>query len=397
VTAALTGLGSVARDLALRLSFMSMRDSKDQNRPFIDYCLARGRFQEGFAFASWLDDPELLAVARAGAEAAAEKAALGALREPQPERLHRVSLSRFAADRARALEAIGEADLQRGDGIIAGFSIRGGVAVVKAASVCPPAARGLQAKVDAGQGVRVALAACEKFAQIELKGETLASEQRFYWSGWRAPGDIALEISEAFGETADVFLLARGEGERLAWISLSADVPLFDLTTPSAVNVERGATPLPRRALVGAEMLTPAPEFPGPYFQPGPPSQHHPLVGRPALVRLKQAVFAGATGVRATFSIEHEQSRPIAFALWARRASSAVREVEGLADSEGFSGWVPVHAAFRKHAAEISFPEPLRQGYDLYLATRVVDFPDNNYCHAVWHDIFVIEATRDAD
>jgi hypothetical protein len=192
-------------------------------------------------------------------------------------------------------------------------------------------------------------------------------------------------------------LLARGEGERLAWISLAADVPLFDLTTASAVKVEPGATPLPRRALVGAESLTPAPEFPGPYFQPGPPSQHHPLVGRPALVRLKQAVFAGATGLRATFSIEHEQSRPIAFALWARRAGPAVREVEGLVDSEGFSGWVPVHAAFRKHTAEISFPEPLRQGYDLYLSTRVVDFPDNNYCHAVWHDIFVIEATRDAD
>jgi len=396
VTTALTGLGSVAHDLALRLSFMSMRDSEEQHRPFIDYCLARGRFQEGFAFASWLDDPELLALARGGAEAAAEKAALGALREPQPEHVHSISLSRFAADRARALETIGEADLRREDGIVASFPLRGGVAVVKAASLCPPAARRLQATVEAGEGVRVALAACEKFAQVELKGETLASEQRFYWSGWRAPGDIALDISAPFGETADVFLLARGEGERLTWNSLSADVPLFDLTTPSAVSVEPGATPLPRRALAGAECLTPAQDFPGPYFQPGPPSQHHPLVGRPALVRLKRAVFAGATGLRATFSIENEQSRPVAFALWARHTGPAVREVEGLEDSEGFSGWVPVHAAFRKHTAAISFPEPLRQAYDLYLATRVVDFPDNNYCHAVWHDIFVIEKTRDA-
>ena len=114
-------------------------------------------------------------------------------------------------------------------------------------------------------------------------------------------------------------------------------------------------------------------------------------------MRLKRAVFAGATGLRATFSIENEQSRPVAFALWARHTGPAVREVEGLEDSEGFSGWVPVHSAFRKHTAEISFPEPMRQAYDLYLATRVVDFPDNNYCHAVWHDIFVIETTRDAD
>ena len=54
------------------------------------------------------------------------------------------------------------------------------------------------------------------------------------------------------------------------------------------------------------------------------------------------------------------------------------------------------HAAFRKHSADIVFSEPLRQAHDLYLATKVVDFPDNNYCHAVWHDIFVMESTPSA-
>ena len=123
---------------------------------------------------------------------------------------------------------------------------------------------------------------------------------------------------------------------------------------------------------------------------------HHPLVGRPALVRLRRAVFQGATGLGATFGLEHEQSRPVEFALWARRPGPPVRAVAELADSAAFSGWTAARTAFRQYRAEIAFPEPLRQAHDLYLATRVVDFPDNNYCHAVWHDIFVIETKRSA-
>ena len=140
--------------------------------------------------------------------------------------------------------------------------------------------------------------------------------------------------------------------------------------------------------------MTPAPDHPGPYFVAGPPALHHPLAGRPALVRLRHAVFQGARGLRALFGVEHEQSRPVEFALWARRPGPVVRDVEGLADSAHFSGWTAVRAAFRQHRAEFVFDEPLRQPHDLYLATRVVEFPDTNYCHAVWHDIFVIESQR---
>ena len=123
---------------------------------------------------------------------------------------------------------------------------------------------------------------------------------------------------------------------------------------------------------------------------------HHPLVGRPALVRLRHAVFQGATSVRATFSIENEQSRPVEFGLWVRRPGPAVRDVKALADSLAVSAWTAVREPFRQHSAEVAFPEPLKGPHDLYLATRVIDFPDNNYCHAVWHDIFVIESTRGA-
>ncbi len=393
VNSALAGLGAVARELALKLSFMPQRDSAEQNRPFLDYCFARGRLAEAFAFAQWLDDPELAALARAGAEAAAEKAALGALREPVA-RARAISLMRIAADRARGIVGVSEGGVRNEEGQAIAHSLSG-VAVVKAASVCPPGARRITASVSAPAGARVALVACDRFALLQLAGETLVGAEPFAWTGWRAPGEIALDLPTPFGESADLLLLSKGEG-RVVWSEIVAEVALFDFKSASAVNLDPGVTPLPRRLLAGAELLTPAADFPGPYFVAGSPTMHHPLVGRPALVRLRQAVFQGATGVRALFSLENEQSRPVEFGLWARRPGPAVRDIAGLADSLRFSGWATVREAFRQHQAEIAFEEPLRQPHDLYLATRVVEFPDNNYCHAVWRDIFVIEATQRA-
>ena len=397
VTAALSGLGTVARDLAVRLSFMPQRDSNEQNRPFLEYCLARGRLSEAFAFAQWLDDPELAAFARAGAEAAAEKAALGAVRAPAALKVRRVSLLAIAADRAQGFVGLGPEDLRSDGGRAISHPLRVGAAVVKAASACPPSARRLIATAEAGRQTRVALVACDRFALLRLEGDALTSQERFAWTGWRPPGELTLDLAPPFEETADILLLAKGPmGERVAWTALEAEVALFDLGTASAVAAEPGATPLPRRLLAGAELLTPAPEFPGRYFVAGEPSTHHPLVGRPALVRLRHALFQGATGLRASFGVEHEQSRPVEFALWARRPGQIARDVAALSDSPHFSGWTAVRSAFRQHQTEIAFPEPLREPHDLYLATRVVDFPDNNYCHAVWHDIVVMETTKRA-
>ena len=397
VTAALSGLGTVARDLAVKLSFMPQRDSNEQNRPFLEYCLARGRLSEAFAFAQWLDDPELAALARAGAEAAAEKKALGAVRAPAALKTRRVSLLAIAADRAQGFVGLASQDLRSDGGRAISFPLRGGAAVVKAASLCPPSARRLIATAEAGPQTRVALVACDRFALLRLEGDALTAQERFAWTGWRAPGELSLDLAPPFDETADILLLAEGPlGGRVAWTALAAEVALFDLGTGSAIAAEPGATALPRRLLAGAELLTPAPEFPGRYFVAGEPSTHHPLVGRPALVRLRHALFQGATGLRASFGVEHEQSRPVEFALWARRPGQIARDVAGLADSAHFSGWTAVRAAFRQHQTEIAFSEPLREPHDLYLATRVVDFPDNNYCHAVWHDIVVIESTKRA-
>jgi glycosyltransferase involved in cell wall biosynthesis len=390
--AALAALPVAARELALKLSRMPQREGGEQNRPFLEYALLRGRMREALAFARELGDPELLTLARAAAAAAAETAALDALRAPAAAETHRVSLMRFVAERARAVAGLAAEDLRNAGEAGLAYPLRGGAAAIKSAHVCPPSARRLHAKVEAQPKTRVALVACDRFALLRLEGEALTGAQRFAWTGWRAPGALSLDLDPPFAETADILLLADGAGT-VAWSGLEAEVGLFDFDSGSHLAAEAGVTPLPRRLLASADLLTPAPEFPGRYFIAGSPTLHHPLAGRPALARLGHALFQGARGVRAAFGLEHEQSHPVEFAFWARRSDRPARDLQGLADSPAFSGWHVVRSAYRKHDAEIVFPEPLDAPHDLYLATRVVEFPDNSYCHAVWHDIAVIESS----
>ena len=382
VLAALTGLNDAARELGTKLSFLPQRDSAEQNRPFLDYALLRGRYAEALSFAQALGDPELIALARAGAEAAAMRA----VSEPAAPRRQSVSLLGIAGARVRPLAGVRPEDVRVETGAIT-HPLGRGSAILKAASLCPPGARRLTARAQS-EG-EFGLAVCDRFAQLSLDGDKLGGVGLIGWTGWRRD-TLALDLP-ALAEPADVLLLARG-GASVLWTALDVELALEGLATPSAVSLAPGATSLPHRVLAGAQLLTPAQDFGGVYFAPGSPILHHPLVGRPALVRLPGAVFAGAAGVGATFGIKHELSRPVAFAMWARRPGAIVRDVEGLADSVAFSGWRRVDAPFQTHRADIAFPDAPGEACDLYLATRVEDFPDNNYCHAVWHDIFIIES-----
>ena len=188
-------------------------------------------------------------------------------------------------------------------------------------------------------------------------------------------------------------LMTRGGEGRANWRGLRAHVSLYDHQSASAVELPAGATPVPHRLLAEADLLTPAADFPAPYFQPGSPTLHHPLVGRPALVRLRRALYQGATGFAAAFGVEHEAALAVEFALWARRPGPVAPDVTALADSEAFSGWTAAASPFRRYRTALAFPAPLRQPLDLYLATRVPDIPDNRYCHAVWHELSVLDAT----
>jgi hypothetical protein len=140
-----------------------------------------------------------------------------------------------------------------------------------------------------------------------------------------------------------------------------------------------------------AEVLTEASDFAYPVFVPGQFTQHHPLPGRPAVVRIRGAVPAGASGVAAAFSVENERAHPIAFAFWLRSADAPAQDEAGLADSAAASGWTLCAAPFEVGAAEAGLPAPAPAPMDLYLATKVVGFDDIFWCHAYWREIAVLE------
>lgn len=365
-----------AQGLALRLSDMPQRDSEEQASAFIDYALLRNRRQEALAFAAGLKNPALLASTRQRIEEAAKKDALTAIQTPTLPATHSLPLLPIAAERVLAIQGLDQQDITHPDGQLA-HPAHADLNILKVARLLPPHARQLRAKVETEAAV--ALCVCDPFAQISL--DNIA---------WQQAPDIILSLPPR-SYVADVFLFVKGPARApVLWHRLEAEISLFDFSTPSTCLP--GQISLPRHVLQNAQRLTPAPDFPAPYFQAGPPSLHHPLVNRPALVRIPTAVFVGATGVSATFGVEHAQSRPVEFALWVTPTRPALTSIDDLSTAAPhFSGWHSVRQAFRDHHITLPFPAPLTTAHDLYLATRVTEFPDNIYCHAVWRDIRILE------
>jgi hypothetical protein len=171
-------------------------------------------------------------------------------------------------------------------------------------------------------------------------------------------------------------------------------VEISQVVTPSTIVEHEARYALPLHVLQTAEVVTDAKDFGFPVFTPGEFSQHHPLVGRPAVVRIRGALPAGASGIAAAFSVENERAHPIAFAFWLRPAGSPAIDEAGLADSEAASGWTLCSTPFEIGVAEARLSAPARSPMDLYLATKVVGFDDIFWCHAYWREIVVVERLK---
>jgi glycosyltransferase involved in cell wall biosynthesis len=405
--AALAGLGNAAKDLATRLSFAPQHEGVDMSKPFVEYCIARGRIREAYEFARLAQSPALMEFARGAAEAAAEKAAFGAMRVAERDEWHAIPLGRQVAERVRSVRELRDDALVRGGEIVVAHAMPLGTTILKAPAACPPRAARIEASVavesDHWAKARLALAVCEPFATLNLdEGRVRSREGGAWWSGWIAPaGDgaetrLAAQINPPPDRPLDVFLISRLDGffarrARVTWRSVGAEVNVLAQSTSSAIELDASSSALPRHVVARGEPLTPARDFNARYFVPGDPTTHHPLPGRPALVRIAKAIFPGATGVRALFSVENENAHPVEFAFWARKSTDPAKDTAGLENSEGFSGWTSVRSPFQQHQATLTLAGPARQPLDLYLATRVVEFPDVDYCHAAWHDFFVLE------
>jgi hypothetical protein len=68
----------------------------------------------------------------------------------------------------------------------------------------------------------------------------------------------------------------------------------------------------------------------------------------------------------------------------------ATSEAE-LTPAYAFSGWFSVRDTFRQHSFTLTLDQPAAETMDLYMATRVVEFPDVYYCHAVWHQLMLLD------
>jgi len=159
----------------------------------------------------------------------------------------------------------------------------------------------------------------------------------------------------------------------------------------SIIEPFESTTPIPLHVLNEGILLTQNLDFPFPIFVPGNPTLVHPLPGKIVLVRIAEAVPPGTKGVRSVVSLERAEAHPVQFAVWVRSSLVPAWSETDFTELDAFSGWVTVRDKFRRHRFTLPLRDRASEAMDLYLATRVVEYPDVHYCHAVWHELLILE------
>jgi hypothetical protein len=208
--------------------------------------------------------------------------------------------------------------------------------------------------------------------------------------------DLVVPLSGYVEELLDLYFLCKTadggvpEG-KMIWTAVTATVSLDQSISRSSIEPPERTTPVTRDVFDQAVLLTEHPDFPFPVFVPGDPTLLHPLPGEAALVRSAQAVPQGAKGIRCIVSLDHAEAHPVQFAAWIRSSSVPASQQTDFTEADAFSGWLTVRDSFRRHRFSVTLAEPAAEPMDLYLATRVVEYPDVHFCHAVWHDLLILE------
>jgi len=90
-------------------------------------------------------------------------------------------------------------------------------------------------------------------------------------------------------------------------------------------------------------------------------------------------------------SVELAEAHPVQFAVWIRPSTTPVSNEAEFTETDSFSGWFNVRDQFRRHRFTTALGGRASQAMDIYLATRVVEYPDVHYCHSVWHELLLLE------
>jgi hypothetical protein len=399
------GVSSEAQEIAQRVSTSFEPNSEDAFRCVLQYYLERQNVAEALDFALY-NGRGLLYEAVGAVKQAAETAALDTIRQNALDMWHEVALTDDTRQRVFSVSVFPAEELERPLGAVASHSIDVGVRVLKAAAVCPPGTRSVSAvaKIEAldPESTSLALAVSAPSAHLHLSNQILQSSDPFWWSGWVSPAsengkvELPVALSEPAGTLLDLhFLCKKTAGEvhemdKVTWESVTATLLAKGAVTPSSIDSIEVGTPLSHELLDRGTLLSEHSDFPFPVFVPGDQTLLHPLPGRAALVRVDGAIPPGATGVRSVVSLQRAEAHPVQFAVCVKPAAERVTDEAQLAAADTFSGWFPVTDKFRHHGFTLKLKQPASQKMDLYLATRVADYPDVYFCHAVWHQILIL-------
>jgi O-antigen biosynthesis protein len=403
---AFQSISAEARGIALKVSSSYEPNSEEALRGFLQFCIERRKVEEAIDYALY-NKRSLLSDAIESVRAVAETLAVDAVRSHTLDLWHTVALTDEARQRLRPVAGLRTLKFVPASEGVAVHPIQTGLAVFKATAVCPPLARFVQTivKVDAPwqPSILLALVATAPDARLRLSDEGLESNQAFWWSDWVPANEggreteLMVRVLEPANQLLDLHFLCKIEEDvsdiegQIVWESLAASVTIEGVMTASVIEIDGETTAIPREVIDEGILLSETPDFPFPVFVPGDQTLLHPLPGRASLVRIPGAIPPGTKAVRSVVSVELAEAHPTQFATWIRRSSDPAAALSDFAPTDAFSGWFPVSDKFRRHSFTVRLNTPSDEVMDLYLATRVVEYPDVHYCHAVWHELLLLE------
>lgn len=399
---ALDGLAGPARELATRLSKLDP-GAKDAARLFVEYCCERRMVDLALDFAL-NNDVAFLNETIGSARRATEEAVLDTVRAGRLDLWHTIDLTEVLQARSSSLRIPGNSELLRLLGGSIMHSAPAGDCIVKVAGAVPPGTGSILVTVVAEGSGSALLAAVMQDSNLSpaLNVDRLVAGG-CAWSGWVVGADagVATELSIVLREpttnSTDLFLLTRSEPSAsgpsltVTWQRLAVAVRIADSTTKNSIQ---RATPMSRvrdELLNLGEVLTDMSGVPIDIFKPGERTLLHPLPDRLALVRIPAALPPSTRGLRCAVSLEHAKAHPVDFGLWVRPASEPARSHSELLEDATFSGWLQVALPFKQHSLTFLLPTSNGAVMDVYLATRVAGFRDVNFCHAFWHEFWILE------
>ncbi len=398
-TALLAALPAASRPLAQKLVSMDP-NSRDARGIFVAYCSERRLPDLALDYAMH-NGTSLLPDAVSAALKINEDAARRRLGMRDLALSHRIDLTAELAPRARAFYGMSQRQILAEAGGLLRHTVPDGLGVIKLPGACPPGSASLNvtAICDAGEKLQIGALLCHSAARLRLTPEGLASGEAASWSGWLTPqaghtSELSLHLREPATETLDLYFVTRKTGSidaQLVWQCVEAELCLNGDVTPSKLEVVETTIPVSPEQLTKAEVLTDLTGVKFSIYYPGPPSLLHPLPDRLAAVRLKGLLPAASAGLQCSVSLGHEKSHPVEFAMWLRPLGSPAILPQAPEQEPFFSGWRRCTERNVPRPVSLRLPENAVGPFDLYLATRVVDQPNVDFCHALWHDLSIIE------